>query len=198
MRGMSSTSRRGSVFSWALAVASIALAGAFATTLGGCSGESSSDDGGSGGSGGSGGTRLPNPCTLATPAELGSIVGVELVRSEEIRSLSGDPSCTWYDADHNGVFVLSLWTGTVQYDFSEQDARSVPLSGIGSEAHLGNLATVHVKLSNGNAFFTQSMEPAADSRVSSEVQSAASATMMESLLRYEAAFRFAKLVINDL
>jgi hypothetical protein len=197
---MTSTSNRGSIISFALTCASAAFALALAVTLGACSGDSSSDDGGAGGSGsgGTGGSRLPNPCTLATPAELGAIVDVTLVRSEEIRGLSGDPSCTWYDADHNGVFQLSLWSGRVQYDFSEMDADSVPFSGIGAEAHLGSLSTVHVLLSNGKAFHAQALKPAADGNISPEIQSAVSTEMTPTVLRYEAAYRFAKLVINDL
>ena len=188
----------------ALAVASVALAVAFSVTLGGCSGESSAGGDGSGGSGGSGAsggtgaTGVPNPCTLATPAELGPIVDTTLVRSDEIRGLSGDPSCIWYDADDNGVFQLSVWDDDVQYEYSASQPGSVPLSGIGVEAHLGKLYTVHVLTSDGNAFHTQSLNPAADGTVSPEIQSALSTEMMPDKLEYEAAFRFAKLVVNDL
>jgi hypothetical protein len=200
---MSSTSNRGSIISLALAVASLALGVTFSVTLGGCSGESSPGDegaggsGASGGSGGKGATGLPNPCTLATSAELGPIVDITLVRSGEIRGLSGDPSCTWYDAEDNGVFQLSIWSDDVQYEFSKDDARSVPLSGIGVEAHLGTLSTVHVLTSKG-AFHAQALKPAADGAISPEIQSALSTDMMPQALRYEAAFRFAKLVVNDL
>jgi len=172
--------------------------------LSACSGESSPNDEGSGASGGSGGSgggstagELPDPCTLATAAELGPIVGVTLVRTELIRGLTGVPSCTWFDADDNGVFQLSLWADSIPYDFSKQDPDSVPLSGIGVEAHLGNLYTVHVLTETG-AFFTQGLDPVADGQVSPEIQAAISPAMVPDLLQYEAAFRFAKLVIDDL
>lgn len=190
---MSSTSNRGSIISFALVVA-------LSATLAGCSDDASPDDdrrGGSGGSGGSGATGLPNPCTLTTPAELGPIVGATLVRSEEIRGLSGSPSCTWFDANDDAVFQLSLWKDAVQYEFSKGETTSVPLAGVGAEAHLGKLRTVHVLRSKGDAFFTQALQPVADGKISNQVQSAASAEMMANLPDYEAAFRFAKLVEND-
>jgi hypothetical protein len=196
-RNMTSTSKRGSIISWALAFASLALGLAFSTTLGGCSGDSS-DDEGSGGTGGSAATGLPNPCTLATPAELGAIVDVTIVRSEQIRGLTGDPGCTWYDASSNAVFQLSLWNGRVQYDYSKDDDDSMPLSGIGAEAYLGVGYTVHVLTDTGDAFFAQSLYPVKDGNVSPEIQAAVSSDMTSMRLEYEAALRLAKLVINDL
>jgi hypothetical protein len=142
---------------------------------------------------------LPNPCTLATDAELEPIVDIELVRSEEIRGLSGgDPGCTWYDADDNGVFQLALWDERLQYDSTKEDDRSVPLSGIGAEAFLSYGNTVHVLTKKGGTFFAQALDPVADGKVSSEIQSAASAEMMSKLEHYEAALRLAKLVVDDL
>lgn len=184
---------------------SFSLALTLLALLSACSGESSPNNEGSGASGGSGGagggssttSDLPDPCTLATPAELGPIVGVTLVREGLIRGLTGAPNCTWYDADDNGVFQLAIWEDSIPYDFSKEDADSVPLSGIGVEAHLGNLYTVHVLTETG-AFFTQALDPVADGQLSPEIQSAISPAMMPDLLQYEAAFRFAQLVVDDL
>jgi hypothetical protein len=184
-------------------VVSLTLALAFLATLGACSGGESTPggSGASGGSGGSGGsssmTGLPNPCTLATSAELGPIVDVTIVRSEELYATSGDPSCTWYD-DTYAVFQLGLWDDAVQYDFSKGQDNSVPLSGIGVEAHLGGGYAVHVLTKKGDAFFAQSLNDAADGKVSTEIQAAVSAEMTPYVLQYEAAFRLAKLVVNDL
>jgi hypothetical protein len=197
-RVMSSTSNWGSIVSLALALA-------FLSTLGACSGEStpggeaSGGSGGSGGGGGSGATGLPNPCTLVTNAELGPIVDKTLTRSEEERSLSGgDPGCTWYDAENYPVFQLALWDDTAPYESTKEDDRSVPLSGIGAEAFLAYGNTVHVMTKKGGTFFAQALYPAADGKVSSEIQSAVSSDMMPKVLEYEAAFRLAKLVVNDL
>lgn len=190
----------------------LTLAFALLATLSACSGESSpggegsgaSDgagaSGGSGGSGGSGAssaTDLPAPCTLVTPAELAAIVDVTLARSAELRGLTGDPSCTWYGADDIAVFQLSLWDDAIQYDYSKQDDDSVPLSGIGVEAHLGFGYTVHVLTATG-AFFAQSLSPVTDGQVSPEIQSAISPAMQPEVLQYEAAFRLAQLVIDEL
>jgi hypothetical protein len=194
-RVMSSTSKRGSIVSLALALA-------FLSTLGACSGESSPGGegsggvGGSGGSGGSGAAGLPNPCKLATNAELEPIVNVTLVRSEEVSGR--DPGCTWYDAENYAVFQLALWGDTIPYESTKDDDRSVPLSGIGAEAFLSYGNTVHVKTKKGGTFFAQSLDPVADGKVSSEIQSAVSAEMMAKVLEYEAAFRLAKLVVDDL
>lgn len=203
MPRMSNTSNWGSITSLALAVA-------LSSALAGCSEDSSKDGKGAGGGGANGGasggangganggasTGLPNPCTLTTQAELGAIVDIPLVRTEELRGLSGSPSCTWFDANDDGIFQLSLWKDDLQYEFSKSQATSVPLSGLGAEAHLGKLRTVHVLRGKGDAFFTQALRPVSDGKVSTEIQSAASAGMMADLQDYEAAFRFAKLIEN--
>lgn len=189
--------RAHSSLSPALALLALLSACSSESSPGGEGSGASGGSGGAGGSGSTGATDLPAPCTLATPAELGAIVDVTLTRFGEIRGLTGDPSCTWYDADDNGVFQLSLWDDSIQYDYSKQDDASVPLSGIGVEAHLGFLYTVHVLTETG-AFFAQGLEPVADGQVSPEIQSAISTEMMPQLLQYEAAFRLAQLVIDDL
>jgi hypothetical protein len=186
---MSKTSRRG----WFVAVAVLSLSG--------CSGSSSNEGaGGSGGGGGTSGTgggggntSLPDPCTLVTSAQLGAIVDIELVRTERITGLTGDPSCTWYDADDNAVFQVALWDDLVQYDFSAMQDASSSVTGVGEEAHLGSGYTVHVKLTT-NAFFTQALNPVADGQISTEVRASAKGTMMSELGEYEAAYRVAKLV----
>ena len=90
-----------------------------------------------------------------------------------------------------------MWADHGQYDTYESQPTSVALSGIGDEAHLGSSYTVQVKKGT-RAFFTQAMNPVEDEMVSTEVASAVSSAMMSTVLQYEAAFRFAKLVVNDL
>lgn len=161
-----------------------------------CSNDSPSDESSNRGGAGNTPSNLPDPCSLATMAELEAIVNRDLAEAKST-VYAGDPRCSWEDAAGLGVFALSLSSDPSIFEIMQSLPASKPIGGVGQAAFLSDASTVYVKTAE-NVFFAQSQDPVSDGQVSSQVAAAAASLPATAIARYEASYRLAKLVVDDL
>ncbi len=157
---------------------------------------SSDDDkgaaaGGAGsGSAGSPSNGLPDPCKIPSASDLETVTGES--------SLTGETSnnrCDWYTPSDDGVINLTLYANSTPFDTSKGFASIGTISGVGTEAFLGVSHDVWVKLASGKSFLAQAGAVNPTITASTEIKAAAKSVTDEAELnRYEASYRFAKIV----
>jgi hypothetical protein len=141
----------------------------------------------------------PDPCTLASDADLEAITGRVPARHVS-EPFAGKSQCTWYDNEGYIHFVVAIKEARFFEEPLKSELRYAPVTGVGEDAYLSSGASVYVSTPK-LVFYAQSLYPAADAEVSEAVRTAESLLADPNkydVLVYEAGYRLGKLVVGKL
>ena len=141
----------------------------------------------------------PDPCTLASDADLEAITGRVPARHVS-EPYAGKSQCTWYDNEGYVHFVVAIKEARFFEEPLKSELRYAPVTGVGDDAYLSSGASVYVRTPK-LVFYAQSLFPVADGEISDAIRTAESLLAdpyKDDVLAYEAGYRLGKLVAGKL